>query len=81
LINRIESVRLEQAFGQTQRHGGVIRPLPGLQAEHPTADQIGYGFKASRLRKFHSSPECVTDRQADQAAKETFAFHPPAPFP
>ena len=39
-LSGIESLSLDQAFGQAKRHGGVVGPLPGLEAKRSAADDV-----------------------------------------
>jgi hypothetical protein len=40
LVNGIESLALNEALSEAERHGSVIRPLTGHQAEGSAADHI-----------------------------------------
>ena len=57
-----------QAFGQTQGHGGVVGPLAGLQAERSTAHHVVNGLKGSGRFEFQRRAQRVSGRQAQQAA-------------
>lgn len=48
LVQWIESTTFDQALGQTERHGGVVRPLPGLETEGAATDQVRQGLERPR---------------------------------
>jgi hypothetical protein len=60
LIVRVEAVAFHQAFGQAQRHGGVVRPLAGLKVEWAATDNRVQGRESSGWLKLDSGAQCIT---------------------
>jgi hypothetical protein len=76
LICCVESSLLDQAFGKTQCHGGVIGPLACFQAEGSAAYHVRNGLKAFRPLELERRADGVSDRQAQQAATVSLCdFH------
>jgi hypothetical protein len=53
LVGRVKAAALDQALCQAQRHGSVVGPLPGMQAERPGAGHVPHGGEASRELELH----------------------------
>jgi hypothetical protein len=66
LIHRIEAFALDQALGQAERHGGVIGPLTGLQAECPATHDVGDRAKRPGALELQRRPEGVTRGKTEE---------------
>lgn len=59
---------LDQALGQGERHGGVVRPLPRREAEGAAAGHLGVERPRVAGRELQRGAEGVADREAKEAA-------------
>jgi hypothetical protein len=79
LLQRVEPIFFDQAFGQAESHGCVVGPLARFQVERAAADHICYGFRCPGRLEFQRGPQGVPHGQADQAVKvpipPLFSFH------
>jgi hypothetical protein len=73
LVGGIEAVACDEALGEAERHGGVVRPLSRLQAERSVADHVGDRGEGAGIPEFDGGAECVADGEADQGAAEVVA--------
>ena len=79
LVARIEAPALEQALGQTQRHGGVIAPGAARQVEGPPPSRSPTGGKrpragtGSRRRAHRPPPVRAAPRGSARATARTAA--------
>ena len=67
LVVRVESFALEQAFGQQQRHGGVVGPGAARLVEGTAAQQVPHGGEAARLAELRVRGQRVAHGQPDAA--------------
>ena len=67
LVQWIESSCFHKAFGKAKRHGGIIRPLPGLESKGSAADNVGDGFKGTRGFELHRGSQGIPNREANEA--------------
>lgn len=68
LIPRIERVAADQALGQAQGHGRVVRPLSWLQVEGSAAHHVGQRFEAAAWLELQRGANGVACGQAEQSA-------------
>ena len=70
LVTGVETLALDQARREAERHGGVVGPLAGLQVERTAADHVVDRLEGAGRLELESGAERVTGRQAEQAATE-----------
>jgi hypothetical protein len=70
LILRIESPRFDQTLRQAERHGGIIRPLTGLEIKRSTADHIINGIKGAGRSELKRGAQRVADGQTQEPTAE-----------
>src|SRR5690349_423599 len=70
LVDGIESVAMEQAVREAQRHRGVVGPLAGLETERPAADHVGERLESSARLELDRRADGITAGEAEQAAAE-----------
>jgi len=68
LIDRIERSALNQALGQTQRHGRIVRPLTRLQSERAAAGNVRNGGEAGGTLEFKGCSERIAGGKPQQCA-------------
>ena len=71
LVGRVEAAALDQAFSKTERHRGVVGPLPGHEAERAAADHLGQRLERSRTLELERRSECVTDGEAEERTERS----------
>src|SRR5690606_8867761 len=83
LVARIKPLLLDQAGSQTQRHRGIIRPLPCLKMKRSPAHHVRHRRKAAPRTKLDGCSHRVAARQPHQAPAKTVAqiqCHPVHPL-
>ena len=65
------SVLGDQGIGKTERHRGVVGPLPRIQAERATADHVRDRSERSWHSKLEGGADGVADREAEQCANRS----------
>ena len=71
LILWLKALTLEQAFGQAQRHCGVVTPAAARQIKCSAAQQIAHRCKAPRSPVLGRGAERIAHRESKQAAAIT----------
>ena len=66
LVARVESVALDEALGQAERHRGVVGPLPWLQSKRIAADHVGDGLERPRALELHRRADRIADGEAEE---------------
>jgi len=64
LIVSVET-SLDQAFCETQRHGGVVGETAGLETERSAPGDCGDGFEAAGAFEFDGGAQRVPGRKTD----------------
>jgi hypothetical protein len=64
LIGWIEASTVDEAFGQTERHGGIVSPLPGLEPEWTTPEHVRDRLERAGTAEFECRPERVAGGEA-----------------
>ena len=77
LVVGIESPFLNQTCRQAQRHGRVICPLPGLQAEGSAADHIRHFGKGAARLELYGCADGISNCETKKAAAKAIwiSFH------
>ena len=75
LVGRVEALFFHQTGRQTERHRGVVCPLPRLQAKRPPTHHVGDRRKGAAWLKFERCTHGIADGQAHQTTLEAFLVH------
>src|SRR5262245_3167894 len=68
LVDRVEAGASDQALGQAQRHGRVVRPLARPEVEWPAPDNGCERLERPGQREFDRCAEGIPGRQSEQGA-------------
>ncbi len=73
LVTCVKATALEKAFGETERHRGVVAPAPARQIEWTASEQITHRGKRSEAAILSRSSQRITDAQSEECAEKPAA--------